>query len=152
MTNVLRSLRGRCLALIVIGTSLTACTTTLFSPGPRPRELSAAWVDLSKATPTDTSFWILSPNGDDGSRRVHRDSSGAWRSTTAHFGMWYTQGSLADTAARLCFQKRARFGASCIPFLLDTIRANRGTYRRLTLRGYRGTHSTGDRVLIEVLP
>lgn len=43
-------------------------------------------------------------------------------------------------------------GGTCMPFVLDTVRTPGTAYRRLTVRGYAGAHSTIDRVLIEVRP
>lgn len=112
--------------------------------------VSGEWVDLHKTTARDTMVWVLAPNGDDQLLHIAVGD----QSTRRHFGRW----SLADagegaSARLLCFVRRpGRDAPSCIPFVLDTIPAGKGTLRRLRLRGYVGEQHTSDRELIERRP
>ena len=127
-------------------------------PGPTLSALTGIWVDSSKATPTDTVAWMLTPEGYDMTLaiKVTRDSLNrptSTRTETRH-GFWYLQGSLADTAGRaLCFKKRPRDGPTCSAFRLDTIRAPVAapSRRRLLVLSYSGRVNTRDRVLLERL-
>ena len=114
------------------------------------------WIDVAKTTPTDTLAWLLEPNGADRTLQVRqlRDDAGEVRREELRrsYGAWYMSGELRDTTGRaLCFKPHARFGPTCFGFRLDTLTAA-PVRRRLTIIGYRGNHSTADRVLIERLP
>lgn len=138
--------------------SILACATGggLFSPGPRPPELAAIWIDLAKTSYGDTVAWVLAPNGDD--RTLHtlvkRDEKGSLTTVRreAHYGFWYTSGKLTDTAKRaICFKKRARDGATCLRFRMDTLAAQ-PLRRRLTVLLYSGRHHTADRLFVDRSP
>jgi hypothetical protein len=122
----------------------------------RPPQIAGEWVDVAKSTPADTSLWVLRGDGYDGIANllVTFDASGVPKRsrTQEHYGTWYFEGTLGDTARQsLCFSRRlGRSPTSCIQFLLDTIDGGPGSGRRprLLLRGYNGEHTTGDRWLI----
>ncbi|MDB4917900.1 MAG: hypothetical protein JWM95_5544 [Gemmatimonadetes bacterium] len=135
------------LGAAMLALTMAACSSALFSSGPRPSALAGEWIDLRKTTSTDSSLWILAPNGDDESRRVSVGSDGNRHVSTRHYGFWYLSGSLVDSSRRICFKKSPRFGGTCVPFELDSAQGR----RRLTVHGYQGAHSTSDRVLIAVL-
>ena len=138
----------------------TACSWPsggLFSLGPRPADLSGAWIDSAKTTISDSSIWVLAPNGADGTLRIRivAEPNGATHveRDDTRYGSWYLQGTLSDTEKRaLCFKRRPRDGASCVRFRLDTISFDHGMRRRLTIFGYRGERTTADRILLERLP
>ena len=124
----------------------------------RPSQIVGEWIDVAKTSPTDSSIWVLRPNGYDGSLRVRvvADSTGALHAQRkeTHYGSWYFDGALGDAAHQaLCFSKRVgRFGATCISFSMDTIQTAAGPLPRLLLRGYAGEHHTSDRVLVALHP
>ena len=149
--------RKRITLMLILGV-LSACATSggLFTAGPRPPELVGTWVDVGKATTTDTVAWVLAPNGADRtlSISVHPGTPGVpTRSeNVATHGTWYGSGEFADTVRRqFCFKHRARSAPTCFAFRLDTVATN-PVRRRLTVLQYRGTHSTDDRVLLERTP
>jgi hypothetical protein len=112
----------------------------------RPPQLAGEWIDVRHTTPGDTSLWVLRVDGYDGAAHVVGTSRSERR-----YGSWYFDGDLrAGSDRAICFAKRlGRDGATCLPFDLDTIMADGASHRRLTVRGYRGQHFTGDRQLIE---
>ena len=63
--------------------------------------LFGTWVDIAKATPTDTTAWVLVPNGAD--RRLSitvlpgEHGMPTRHETVATHGTWYGSGQLADT-------------------------------------------------------
>jgi hypothetical protein len=144
------------LALLGVG----ACSiggTHLFSTAPRPAELAGLWVDSVKTTPVDSSLWVLAPDGADRTLRIRviraADGTSHIDRHETNYGSWYLSGSLADTAHRaLCFQQRARNGASCVRFQLDTVVSGARPRRRLIILGYQGNHHSGNRVLLERVP
>ena len=145
-------------ALTLILGVLSACATSggLFSAGPKPPELVGTWIDIGKATATDTTAWVLAPNGADRtlsiSVRPGLHGMPTRYETVATHGTWYGAGQFADTVRRqLCFKYRARSGPTCFAFRLDTL-ATGPVRRRLTVLQYHSTHSTGDRVLLERKP
>ena len=113
-----------------------------------PAAVAGEWVDLKHTTPTDSSIWVLAPNGDDQTVRVTGDERG-WTSKRKHYGRWRLDGDLADVAGRrLCFVHRpGRQGGACIGFTVDVATTPTGPRRRLVLHGYQGEHTTGDREL-----
>ena len=145
-------------ALMLIMGVLSACATSggVFAAGPRPPQLVGTWVDVGKATATDTIAWELAANGADRtlSISVRPGTLGVpTRSeNVATHGTWYGSGELADTVRRqLCFKHRARSAPTCFAFRLDTL-ATAPVRRRLTVLQYHSTHSTDDRVLLERTP
>lgn len=123
------------------------------APAPLASSPAGEWVDLHKTTPTDTMVWVLSPSGNDLSLTVHLDASGARHEKQRRYGRW-EDGRIADAtgalAPALCFMRRpGRDARSCDRYVLDSVRVDGVTVRRLTVRGYAGAHSTGDRVLLE---
>lgn len=141
------------LMLLMVIASGCGSTGGLFTYGPRPPELAGVWVDSSKSTPTDTIAWTLAENGEDGTLHI----SVGWdhgvasiSETRTHYGNWYVDGTIADSAGRrLCIKRRPRDGPTCSRFRLDSP-AN--SARRLAILGYRSAHHVGDRVLFERLP
>lgn len=142
-------------AMVGLTACLGACASMhvpLMPSFARPPEVAREWVDVRKTTPTDTSLWVLGANGYDGSAHilVKIDSTGAVHvsRTERRYGGWYLKGTLGDTASQaICFSKRlGRFGATCDRFVLDTVSGS--SVPRITLSGYRGEHSTSDRVLV----
>jgi hypothetical protein len=119
--------------------------------------MSAVWVDVDGATPTDTVGWRLEPNGADWTLAIHvlTDNTMRGRATQheTRRGYWYLDGVLADTVGRaLCFKQRPRDGATCYPFRLDTLPPTADgapTRRRLFISGYRGQEQTRLRALVE---
>ena len=143
--------------VIAVSACATACAG-LGQLGPRPDALSGQWVDIAKTTVTDSSVWILAPNGQDRLLRirVRRDTLGhvTVDRRIRSYALWYLSGDLADSAARaLCVNRRpGREAGSCMRFTLDTLPPDSISAvprRRLTLRGYRGQHHVAERVLIE---
>lgn len=134
--------------VLLVGLLLTAtacaANSLLFHPGPRPPELTGVWIDVEKTTAADTSAWVLSADGSDLSAHFR-----AGKRSEKRYGSWYLAGSLGDTTGRaLCFQRRPRDGATCRAFRLDTL-SDAPQRRRLTVRGYPGTHHVSERILIE---
>lgn len=134
------------LAIIVLFLSGCARVALGGDVGNHPPELVGEWIDSAKTTPGDTSFWILSQSGDDGSR--HRSATGAV--TVRHYGYWYLQGRLSDAGHHaICFTNRpGRSAPSCRDFDLDSLAHDAGIRRRLVVHGYQGNHSSSDRVLL----
>lgn len=152
------------LALLVAYTATACYPVSLIGGGVRnhPSALVGQWVDSIKSTAADTSIWLLGASGNDAAQHVRLESgSGQQASAPAfvttpekHYGYWYVQGSLADSADRaLCFTKRpGRSAPSCLPFDLDSVSTPAGMRRRLVVRGYEGQHTTADRVLLSRQP
>jgi hypothetical protein len=149
-------------ALLYGAIGLTAFTgascalhTGFLDPGyHRPPELTAEWIDLKHTTEGDTALWVLRGDGYDGSAHIVATTSGAHdppKRTDRRYGTWYFDGSMSDSANRaICFARRiGREGATCLAFRLDTVRDDQQGTRRLTIRGYPGEHTVGDRQLIE---
>ena len=142
-------------ALLVFASTVAACATNLelFHAGPRPSELAGTWIDVEKTTPSDTSAWLLAPDGADRTMHLKVSTAAGVPPHVARserlYGAWYLQGSLRDTTGRaLCFKRRPRDGASCFAFRLDTL-AGPPSRRRLTVLGYQGAHHVSARVLVE---
>ena len=113
--------------------------------GSHPASLAREWMDSSKTTESDTSLWVLASSGDDGVMHIR-----AGGTESRHYGYWYVHGSLASDDHALCFTNRpGRSAPTCRPFDLDSIATLQGFRRRLVIRGYRGAHSSSDRVLLE---
>jgi hypothetical protein len=119
----------------------------------RPPQLVGEWVDLHKTTESDTSIWVLRPDGYDGILHVRvvqsPDGTHHVESNQTRHGSWYLDGTMSDSTHRaLCFSRRlGRFGATCISFSAD-VDSGSARPRRLRLFGYRGEHSTGTRELV----
>ena len=131
---------------------LLLATTSARPGGPghrHPPEVAGEWIDLRHTTATDTAVWVLAPNGDDATVRIVLDPVKGRVEVRKHYGRWWLDGDLADPVGRrLCFVHRpGRQGGACIAFAVDTV-AGPVPRRRLTLRGYRGEHRTGDRELV----
>ncbi len=111
------------------------------------------WVDLRKSTPTDTSVWVLSASGSDELLLVHLDAAGGRHESRRRYGRWSdsrSTGASNELVTALCFTRRpGRDARSCDPYVLDSVRIDGAMARRLRVRGYAGTHTTGDRVLLE---
>lgn len=127
-----------------------------FQFGPHPAALAGIWIASAKATPTDTVAWVLAPNGEDLTLVVYvRPATTAASAVTrreTRYGFWYLSGALGDAMRQaICVKRRARDGAACAPFRLDTIPAAAGVpaRRRLRVLGSRGDHHTRDRGLLE---
>ena len=145
----------RLILVLGIGACSAACGR-FFTLGPRPSELAGTWVDSAKTTQTDSSLWILAPNGAD--RVLHItvsprvNTSPRVESHETRRGSWYMSGALADASKRaLCFKRRARDGPSCMRFRLDTVIKN-GSRRRLVLLGDRRERQTSEQVFVERVP
>lgn|GEM_PF-845518 len=142
-----------CAALLLA--SLAACSGIAHLPsfGATPSSLATGeWIDEKKTTPTDTMVWVLAADGDDALLTIHLDG-GARQETRKHYGRW-SEGRDNDTSGAnvpaLCFVRRpGRDAPSCDPFTVDSVQTQSGMLRRLTVRGYVGTHHSGDRVLVE---
>lgn len=148
-----------CLAeALLAGCLLAACASRPAGPAPRAL-LAGEWVDLAKTTPVDTMVWVLEANGTDRLLRIHvetdPDGHVAREEHLETYGRWSIGTLDADsTRVALCVNRRpGRQGASCSPFRLDTLPADRGGRRRLEVAGYQGRHHTSAlRVLIERRP
>jgi hypothetical protein len=149
--------RGACILALAGGVLTAACASgsgNWFSLGPRPPEIAGVWIDVALTSSSDTVAWILAPNGVD--RTVHtsvsRDSRGVM-SVAVHEtsnGFWYLSGRLEDTINRaICYKRRARDGATCLRFRMDTV-ANTRFLRRLTVLGYKGEPLKEERVFVEM--
>ena len=114
-----------------------------------PDAVAGEWIDLRHTTAADTAVWVLAPSGDDATLRIVVDPVKGRVEVRKHYGRWWVDGALADSAGRrLCFVHRpGRQGGACIAFTVDTVDAP-VPRTRLTLHGYRGEHHTGDRVLL----
>lgn len=65
-------------------------------------------------------------------------------------GFWYLSGHLEDTTNRaICYKRRARDGATCLRFRMDTVATPR-FLRRLTVLGYRGEPLKEERVFVDM--
>ena len=154
ITVARRGVRAACLASIAI--AMGACAHGGAAPqAPMPSAVSPAgeWVDLHKTTPTDTNVWVLSPSGSDQLLTVHLDAAGIRHETRRRYGRWQdARVTMANGALvpALCFTRRpGRDARSCDPYVLDSVRIDGRMTRRLTVKGYAGVHTTGDRVLLE---
>jgi len=156
--------RNRAPVSVLVACLALAChPASFFGGGMRnhPAALVGQWVDSAKASPTDTSLWILDASGNDESQHVRLDSNAdhttpaAFVTTRAtHYGYWFFQGTLQDSTDRaICFTNRpGRSAPTCRPFDLDSVSTARGMRRRLVVRGYQGEHETSNRILLERLP
>ncbi len=114
-----------------------------------PAALSGEWIDLAHTTATDSMFWVLAPNGDDGSLEI-RVTDTKVTEKRRHYGRWSLEGALGAADSRLCFVHRpGRQGASCVEFRLERVTVDGRSWRHLFLRRYQGQHSTRDRELVE---
>ena len=139
-------------ALLLI-TAVPACASTspLFTLGRRPREIAGTWIDVAQTSATEEVAWVLSPDGNDHTRRVVvRDSSHRPLRTVRESwnGWWYVSGNLSDSKHRaICYKRRPRDGPTCLRFRLDTL-DTRGTRRRLTVFGYPNADWPQPRIFI----
>ena len=149
--------RARALPVALAVTALLAgCTSLSRLPflGATPRSpASGEWVDERKSTSTDTTVWVLAPDGDDALLIVHSDAGGTRREQRQHYGRW-SDGRVVDSAgasvSAICFVRRpGRDAPSCNRFTIDSADVGGSVVRRLTVHGYAGAHHTGDRVLVE---
>jgi hypothetical protein len=151
--------RMRVLTITVLGAlTLAGCHPAggWFSRGPAPAQLAGFWVDSARSSSTDSSIWVLTPEGvdrrvrirllnDRQDPRVKRDDS--------KFGRWYLSGDMSDSLGRaLCTVRRARDGGSCMTFRLDTVSRDGASRRRLVILGFRGERQTAERILLERMP
>lgn len=116
-----------------------------------PAFLIGHWVDVEKSTPTDSSFWILQPNGDDQGMHIRRDApgSGSPRISHAHFGYWYVR-SAATGEQQLCITRRpGRDAPTCTPFVATVDSSVTPPRRTIRLAAYAGAHHTSERVLVQ---
>lgn len=114
--------------------------------GAHPPELVGEWLDSAKTRSADSSLWVFTATGDDQVRRV--GASGAV--LVHHYGYWFVRGALTSADRALCFTNRpGRSAPTCLPFDLDSVRTDGSVRKRMVVRGYRGAHTTGDRVLLE---
>ena len=116
-----------------------------------PALLVGHWVDVQKSTPTDSSIWILMPNGDDQGMRILRDSSGTGspRIRHAHYGYWYVRRT-STGEPELCVTRRpGRDAPSCTPFVALVDSSISPPRRMIRLAAYSGSHHTSQRVLVE---
>ncbi len=142
--------------MLLLCASQAGCSALHLGLGamPHPPDFVGEWIDLRHTTEADTSLWVLRANGYDGWAHLFLEAKRGGpltaRRTETRWGSWYFKGNLADSLHRaLCYARRiGRDGASCVVFSLDTIPGPRGPRRRMIVHGYRGTHWTGDRVLI----
>jgi len=140
----------------VIGLALAGCAS-LRPFGTRPSALAGVWIDSTKTTPSDSSYWVLGSDGSDRTRRVERamsQGSSQPHVTEQDYGVWWLAGSLDDTVGRrLCIRRHGRSTpATCFSFTLDSTRSAAPPIRRLLLKDYRGNNSLRDRVLLEQRP
>ena len=143
-------------AFLLLGGSCTSAFPLGGAMRDHPPQLVGTWVDLAKSTPTDTALWILGPAGEDDAQHLVRttpDTNAAARFTSGvrkRYGYWFAQGQITDSASRaICFTNRpGRSAPTCMPFALDTVRDDGAMRRRLIVHGYRGEHTTSDRVLV----
>jgi len=138
---------------LVLTAACASGSGSWFSFGPRPPEIAGVWIDVALTSSADTVAWILAPNGADRTRHtsVTRDGRGApsvvVRETSN--GFWYLEGRLKDTNTRaICYKRRARDGATCLHFRMDTVATPR-FLRRLTVFGYRGERLKEERVFVD---
>ena len=147
---------SRAAALVLAAMVMSACVAgrNPLAAWQRPSEISREWVDVEKATPDDTTLWVLGPDGYDGVAHLKLSSDavgGAHQSRTeVRYGSWYLDGTMGDsTHQAICFSRRiGRFGATCTAFVLDTIMSGSVATPRLILHAYRGVHHTRDRLLL----
>ncbi len=135
-----------CLVACGVPRAVGAVRVAADSDRAHPAYLMGGWVDLAKTEARDTSVWLLLPGGDDHTLRIRAEPGGtAARRDEKHYGRWFVRsGNL------LCVVRRSgRSAASCSSFAVDTVTLDGVMRRRLTVQGYRGRHSTGDRVLLE---
>lgn len=123
---------------LLVATSVGCASGSWFHNGPRPSELVGTWVASAESATADTDAWVLARNGDYRmlTIRARRDSRESSTKTTEehHYAQWYLSRALAHTLRReFCFKRRARDGASCMRFQLDTLADGR---RRLRMLGY----------------
>jgi hypothetical protein len=141
---------------LVLSAACASGSGNWFSFGPRPPELAGVWIDVAQTSPSDTVAWILAPNGAD--RTMHKtvrpDSRGVPTVAVHEIsnGLWYLSGRLEDTTNRaICYKRRARDGATCLRFRMDTVATPR-FLRRLTVLGYRGERLKEPRVFVDMRP
>jgi hypothetical protein len=115
-----------------------------------PPALIGQWVDLAKSSPSDTSVWVLEPNGYDGGIRITRDSlgDGAPHTVTRKYGYWYVRGAAASQ--EFCVNQRpGRNAPSCTRFTMETDSSVVPPRRIIRLSAYAGEHHTSERVLVD---
>lgn len=150
-TRMRKSRNSRLAAALALLVASGGCATSshfLGGQATQPVQLIGEWVDSLHTSAADTALWVLRADGQDLSVHLAPDSAsrGAGRIVSSRrHGVWYLQGSLADTASRaLCFNSRpGRSAPSCVPFSLDSL----SHPSRLEVFGYQGEHRTAARVL-----
>ena len=144
------------LVILTIATAMGCASANggLFSLGPRPAALAGVWIDSARTSATDSSLWLLEPQGDERSVRVSAGRGGVSGSRVERSPerSWYLSGDLTDTTHRsLCLKRRPRDGATCMQFSLDTLRSGGGSRRRLIVFGSEDRKAPGT-VFLERLP
>ncbi len=136
-----------------------AVAARVLDTGTEPPDLVGRWVDVARATPTDTVVWVFPANGWERTLtiRVATDPRGrvlVKQHEVADDRHWQVNGQMADTAGRrLCFRQRFR-GKWCYRFRLDSIAASgeASAPRRLVLLPDRKDTAVPVSVLVERLP
>jgi hypothetical protein len=132
----------------------------LFLSEPYPSTLTGMWLDSTTAIASDSSFWMLMPNGEERTLRVVAvravDGSRRWERNVGPVDQWWhVEGRLSDTTnRRLCITIRPRGGGGCHRFDLDTVKVGDRTQRRLVVYAYpmdRPHHIPMDHLLLEWL-
>ena len=117
-----------------------------------PALLVGQWVDVQKSTPSDSSIWILLPNGDDQGERIVRDAPGVGSPRVSHsrYGYWYVRRS-SSGEQQLCVTRRpSRDAPSCTSFVAFVDSSIAPPRRTIRLLAYTGEHHTSMRLLVEV--
>ena len=143
----------RRVALCVLAS--TACSGTLpwfrGDLANHPPALVGEWVDVQKTTISDSSIWVLKPNGYDGGVRITRSSpSGRPHIEQYKYGYWYVRRDAGRDIQELCVSRRpGREAPSCTIFRTMIDSTAMPPRRAIRLAAYAGAHHTGDRLLIE---
>jgi hypothetical protein len=146
--------RGRCIIAWLVPLAAADCSGSLpWLHGEivnHPPALVGEWVDVQKSSPTDSSVWLLEPNGYDGGLRITYapDQVGRPRISRRQYGYWYVRrGSAGD---ELCVTRRpSRDAPSCTAFETAVDSSVIPPRRVVRLCAYTGAHHTGQRVLVE---
>jgi hypothetical protein len=132
--------RQTCVALLGAAVLGGCASGGWFHRGPRPAALVGTWFDSAASTNGDTTLWVLAAGG--GRRIVHdvavkaHEAPGITRQET-YADQWYVTDVNVPSRAMLCFVRRARDGATCAHFELDSaIAAASGAKRRLVVHSY----------------
>ena len=116
-----------------------------------PTALIGQWVDVQKTTATDSSIWVLEPNGDDGGLRVRREAndSGSPHIERRRFGYWYVRGGSGHDQALCVNRHPGRDPSSCTTFESFVDSSFQPPRRAIRLTAYIGEHHTSERLLVE---